>query len=96
MNPFLEIPIAIVNSEKEEKTTTARIMPGQIEYYYPGFYSGTIIVMKSGNSMMALSTFAEIDAALAGYDKFVKTNAGKFGNLQLTPKEKPKIIHVTN
>ena len=49
MQPFLLIPIGIVNSMKAEKQVTARIQPELIEYYYPGFNDGTVIVMKSGN-----------------------------------------------
>lgn len=93
MLPFLELPICLANVEKEEKTVTGRIKPGDISYMYPGFYAGTIIVFKSGSSIMTSCTQAEIDAALIAYQEFVDKNPNKFGNLQLA--QKPK-LHVTN
>lgn len=93
MLPFLEIEIGIVNSEKQEKTAIARIQPQEIEYYYPGFYTGTIVVMKSGQSYLAMMNVTQFDNALGEYDKFIKSKAGKFGNLSITPK---KVMHAAN
>ena len=86
MKPFLEIPIGIVNAEKEEKSTVARIQPDSIEYYYPGFHSGTVVVMKSGNSMLSTLSNDEFDAGLAAYHEKTKSFTGKFGNLQIKTK----------
>jgi len=93
MQPFLEIPKVITNNEQKEKLVTARLQPAQIEDYYPGFYDGTVVVMKSGNSFFTPMSVEEFDNALAGYEKFIKANTGKFGNLKLTPKPK---IHAAN
>lgn len=93
MLPFLEIEIAIVNSDKEEKTITARIQPNEIEYYYPGFYQGTVVVMKSGQSYLTLESVGTFDKMLTEYHKIIKSNAGKFGNVSITNK---KQMHAAN
>lgn len=87
MNPFLEIPIGIVNIDKEEKITQCRIKPGQIEYYYPGLNNGTCIIMQSGHSIYTPLTFGEIDDALTSYVECVKKNNGKFGNVLVTKRK---------
>jgi len=92
MLPFLEIPMCIANNEKEEKGVVTRIQPNEIAYYYPGFHWGTVVVMKSGSSFLTVFTSDELDAALKGYDQHVKAYAGKFGNLQVTPKSPTKLI----
>jgi hypothetical protein len=86
MKPFLEIPVGVANTEKEEKQTIARIQPDNIEYYYPGFYQGTVIVMKSGNSMFSTLTESELDAGLSLYHDKTKAYTGKFGNFKLNTK----------
>jgi len=83
MRPFLEIPVGLVNSEKEEKTEIARIQPERIEYYYPGFNEGVVIVMQSGQSMLCMLDVITFEAALDRYDNHVKKNAGRFGNLSI-------------
>ena len=93
MLPFLEIEIGIANTEQKEKRVIARILPDQIEYYYPGFYNGTVIVMKSGNSCFISESVEEFDAILLEYNRTVKSNTGKFGNLSLNSKSK---LHATN
>jgi hypothetical protein len=88
MNPFLEIPIVLVNNENESKTTMARIKPGEIEYYYPGFNEGTIVVMASGHSIMSMLTFAQMDDAITSWVNFLKKNPNAgFGNLAVKAKE---------
>jgi hypothetical protein len=86
MQPFIEIPQVIVNNEQKEKEVTTRLQPSQIEYYYPGFYSGSIICLKSQNSLFTTLSVEEIDAALIAYHNFIRKNTGKFGNLNITPK----------
>lgn len=96
MNPFLEIPIGIVNSKQEQKETITRLRPTEIEYYYPGFYEGTVIIMKSGSSMLSTLSFDEVDAAIHSYLQYIKDHPGKFGNLQVKLKEKSNILHPVN
>lgn len=95
MLPFLELPVCLANTEKEEKVVMGRMKPGDISYMYPGFYSGTVIVFKSGSSMLTTASQEEIDAALIAYKDFIDKFPGKFGNLQLNSKPKSK-LHVTD
>ncbi|HUR65455.1 MAG TPA: hypothetical protein VMZ03_03825 [Chitinophagaceae bacterium] len=95
MRPFLELPIVIGNSEGKEKQVTARILPDEIEYFYPGFNEGTVIVMKSRSSFITMFNEEEFDNILSAYHKTIKDHPGKFGNIKLTPKEK-SIMHVTH
>ena len=83
MLPFILLPVGIVNSDKEEKTVTARIQPEQIDYYYPGFHSGSVIVNKSGNSFFTNLSIEKLDAVLVQYDKERKSKTGKFGILEI-------------
>lgn len=93
MKPFLEVPICIVNTEDKEKKTTAKMQPGEIAYYYPGFNWGTIVVMKSGSSMLVDVTEEEFTAGLDLYEQHIKKLPGKFGTLTLQTK---KPLHATN
>jgi hypothetical protein len=93
MLPFLEIPQIIINNEDKEKEVATRLQPQEIAYYYPGFYYGTVIVLKSTNSFLTTLSVEEVDSALAGYHSFIMSKDAKFGNLQLTPKSK---LHVTS
>lgn len=86
MNPFLEIPICITNIDKEEKVVTARIKPGEIEYYYPGFNWGTCLIMKSGNIICSTWTFEQTEAAITAYVAHMKKNPTQFGNLAINHK----------
>ncbi len=93
MKPFLELPIVVMNNENKNKEVIARIQPTDISYYYPGFYDGTIVVMKSASSYMTSFTVDQLDAALIAYEKSTKDKPGVFGNLKLTSKPK---LHVTD
>ena len=93
MNPLLKIPIIVVNNEQKEAEKTARILPSEIGYYYPGFYDGTIIVMKSGHSHLTMLSTEQIDGMLQAYEKSVKANPGKFGILEITTKNP---LHAAN
>jgi hypothetical protein len=95
MNPFLELPIVLMNNEKESKEVIGKIQPSEIEYYYPGFHDGVILVMKSGSSFMTTLTEEELSAGLDAYYKFILNHRGKFGNLQITKNSK-SILHVAN
>lgn len=77
------MPIGIVNSDKDEKEVTARIQPDEIDYYYPGFNSGSVIVNKSGNSFFTTLATEQIDEILLNYNKVSKN---KFGILQIQTK----------
>lgn len=94
MQPYLKLPKVIENNEKKTKEVIARLLPAQIEDYYPGFYEGTVVVMKSGNSFFTPISAEEFDSAMMMYDEFIKANAGKFGFLELKVKQKPK-LHVS-
>lgn len=52
MHPYLQIPVCIQNSNQETKVVDARFFPGAVEYYYPGFYEGTVVVMRNGHSFL--------------------------------------------
>lgn len=93
MLPFLEIDIVIENTEGKKKEVKARIQPNEIEYYYPGFNFGTVVVMKSGQSYLTLESVSNFDNILAEYSKILKSNSGKFGNVSITPK---KQMHATS
>jgi hypothetical protein len=94
MLPFLELPKIITNNEGKEKEVVTRVQPNEVADYYPGFYNGTIIVLKSGSSWFCPLPVEEVDAALSAYHSAIKANTGKFGNLKLTPK-KP-LLHATS
>ena len=83
MQPFILLPVGIVNSNKEQKTVEARIQPDQIDYYYPGFLKGSVIVNKSGNSFFTEMSVEKIDAILVQYEKERKSKAGRFGILKI-------------
>jgi hypothetical protein len=87
MLPFLELPMTIVNNEEKQKEVIGRIQPTEVADYYPGFYEGTVVVLKSGSSLHTPLSVEEVDNALAAYHSFIKANTGKFGNLKLTPKK---------
>jgi hypothetical protein len=93
MLPFLEVPKIITNNEKNEKQVIGRVQPSEIADYYPGFYEGTVVVLKSGSSFFSPLSVEEFDNALVAYNSFIKSNTGKFGSLKITPKPK---LHVTN
>ncbi len=84
MNPFILLPVGIVNSNKEEQTVEARIQPDQIDYYYPGFFEGSVIVNKSGNSFFTKLPVENIDAILIQYEKEKKSKVGKFGIMKIS------------
>ena len=93
MNPFLEIPIIITNNEDSQKDTTAKLQPDQIEYFYPGFYMGTAIILKSGNIILSRLDYKEFDSALMAYNDFITNKPGQFGTLTVSKKkEENKII----
>jgi hypothetical protein len=98
MQPFLEIPISIANVKGEEKLTTCRMKPGNIDYYYPGFHEGTVIVLKSGQAILSTLTYKEFDDALNAYKAFIDKSPGVFGNLQIKTKPSPlkPIIHAVD
>ena len=76
MRPFIELTIVIMNNEQHEKEVTARILPDEIEYYYPGFYQGTVVVMKSRSTYITMFSPEEFDQVLSAYHQAVKANAG--------------------
>lgn len=78
MNPFLEIPVCMAgkadNPDAAEKIEVGRILPSEIAMYYPGYYWGTIVVMKSGSSFLSPMSCAELDNARYQYYDFIKKN----------------------
>lgn len=67
MNSFLIIPQVIINNEEQEKTVNTRIRPDEICNYYPGFYWGTVINLKSRGAILCRLSVEEIDKALEAY-----------------------------
>lgn len=63
---FIDVPIGIVSNdeEKQEQTVTAKVKPEEIAYTYPGFYTGTVVVMKSGVSFFCRLTQDELHAKI--------------------------------
>jgi hypothetical protein len=97
MQPFLEIPIGITNVEKQEKKTVCRIKPGKIDYYYPGFHDGTVIVFESGDCLFSTLTYDQVDAALQAYDAHTRKHPNQFGNLEIKPQSPAKpLLHVAD
>jgi hypothetical protein len=94
MAPFIQLPIVIANSEGESKEVLARILPGEIDYYYPGLHEGTVVVTKSRSSYLTLLPPEQFDNVLVTYEQFKKANAGKFGVLNYD-QPKPK-LHVSH
>lgn len=82
MLPFILLPIGIAN-KNDQKVVTARIQPDQIDYYYPGFNTGTVIVNKSGNSFLTSLEVQEVDSVLLNYHAVSKAGKGKFGILEI-------------
>jgi hypothetical protein len=93
MLPFLQLDIFINNNEGNSKMVPARIQPAEIDYYYPGFHEGTVIVTKSRSSYLTLMAPAEFDQLLQAYHDATASNAGVFGVLTITPKPK---LHATS
>jgi len=91
--PYLQLAIVITNNEGKAKEVAARIQPAEIDYYYPGFIEGTVIVTKSRSSYLTLMPTAEFDQLLAAYHDAIAMNAGAFGVLSITSKPK---IHATS
>ena len=92
MNPFLEVPIVIGNNEGKDKDTVAKIQPGEIEYFYPGFYHGTSIIMKSGHIFLCQLEYEQFSQALASYNDFTKAKPDQFGTLSAKKTEPSKLI----
>jgi hypothetical protein len=93
MLPYLQLVIVITNNEGNSKEVPARIQPAEIDYYYPGFHEGTVIVTKSRSSYLTLMSVQEFDQTLKAYHDAIASNAGVFGVLTITPKSK---IHATS
>ncbi len=93
MQPFIELPKVILNNEQQQKEVITRVQPGEIADYYPGFHEGTVIVLKSGSSFFVPLPIEQVDAIIAAYAEFVRTNQGKFGNLKFKTKSK---LHAAN
>lgn len=91
--PSLQLEIVVTNNEGKAKAVPARIQPAEIDYYYPGFYEGTVIVTKSPNSFLTMLSVEEFDQTLQAYWEAVKANPGVYGVLKITPKAK---IHATS
>lgn len=81
MAPVILIPAIITNSEQDSKSVTLRLLPGSVDYYYPGFYNGTVIVLKSGQSFLTPLSAEEVDHTFTAYDKLTRKDArfGVFG-----------------
>lgn len=90
MNPVIELPIALRNSEGEETVSVGRFKPGQLAYWYRGFYNGTVLVMNSGQSFFTPVSYEAINSALDAYDSNMsKKMPAACLQITLEPKEKP-------
>jgi hypothetical protein len=69
MPQYHKVEIVIVNSEQNSKTVHARMNLFDISYYYPGFYEGTVVVMKQGNSFLSPLSVDEWDELIANSNK---------------------------
>jgi hypothetical protein len=88
MNPFLEIPLIVGNTE-----SIINFKPGEIECYFPKD-TGTKIIMKSGHHFQTPVSMEQLDSMLVNYAGFLKKNPGKFGMLKETPKQQSPLAAV--
>lgn len=69
--PFMKIPILLLGNPEdpaaEEKEVEAYIQPEAVETFYPAYYFGSMIVMKSGDKHMTRLKTDQLEAAFAGY-----------------------------
>jgi len=83
MQTLILLPIGIVNSNQDQKEVITRFNPLEVDYYYPGFYNGTVVVLKSGNSFLTTLSAEQFDSLLINFDKVEKSNKGRFGILKI-------------
>jgi hypothetical protein len=84
MNAHLEIPVCLAGGEKEEeKVVTGRILPAEIAFYYPGYHWGSVVILKSGYSVLTTLTPEEIDQAILSYRILIAKGGSLKGNLAL-------------
>jgi hypothetical protein len=69
MLPFLKMPIVLMpQDEKEaERDVEAHVQPIDVEHFYPGYYWGTIIHMKTGALIVTRMTVEQVAQGLAHY-----------------------------
>jgi len=91
MNPFLEIPMVGSDHSGNPTTTTARIKPGEIQYYYDRGEAGCTIVMQAGGYINSPLTFDEMDQYLFTFYGHIKKEPGKFGNIVVTVAKKDAV-----
>lgn len=75
--PFMKLPIVLpgdpdlgeLEDQKgsPDKEVDAYIQVEQVETFYPGYYWGSIIVMKSGTQYMTRLKVEQLETAFAGY-----------------------------
>jgi hypothetical protein len=87
MKPFLKIPAVISNKDGDDKQVDARLQPEEIAEYYPGIYTGSVIVLKSGSSFFCLLSAEQLDDMLEKYAHFVKHKPNQFGFIEVTAKK---------
>ena len=100
MNPFLEIPVKLQSApgkinrlsrllgrkpEHITRVATGRILPGEIAMHYPDGNSGTVVILKGGQSFITSWTAETLDHARQEYTQFVSAYPKNRGNIQLTP-----------
>jgi hypothetical protein len=91
MNPFLEIPITEPDHSGNPVTTTARIKPGEIEFYIDRGEAGCGVVMSSGSTFSTPLTFDVMDQYLFTFYGHIKKEPGKFGNIVVTVSKKDAV-----
>lgn len=97
-SPLLEIPVCHAgkpdNPETPEKIVTARVLPGEIAMYYPGYHWGSIVVLKSGYTFLTDWSSEQLDAAREGYYDFTKKNPTVKRNIAMVNKPvDPKTVN---
>ena len=88
MNPFVEIPVIVKKSFGRKKEVTGRILIGEISCHYPLNKKSSLIILKSGASLITALDSASLDMARQVYDKMMKQNPGRTENLQIVRNDK--------
>lgn len=69
--PFMKIPVLLPGNpedqDPQEKEVEAFIQPEQVESFLPGYYFGSIIIMKSGYQYMTRLEASQLEKSFAGY-----------------------------
>jgi hypothetical protein len=94
MNPFLEIPVCLRGKaddpDQPEKVVNGRLLPGEIAFHYPGYNWGSVLVLKSGHSILTTLSSEQIDAARIAYEEIQRKNPKNKSNVTVSPDQPTK------